>query len=456
MAHRLVVVGGDVGGMGAAAQAMRLRDDLEVVAFERGGWTSYAACALPYWVGGQVDGPDALIARTPEQHRERGIDVRLRTEVTAVDVEARTVRWREVDTGREGTQGYDDLVLATGASPVRPDVPGIDAPGVHGQAVIDDAAGLRAALEAGARRAVVVGAGYIGLEIAEALLGRGLEVAVVSRSPTPLRWLDPEMGSLLADAMEEAGVDLVTGEEVVEVLLGPDGRAAGVLTDAGRRLEADLVVLGLGVVPEVSLAREAGLEIGASGGIVVDAGMRTSAPGAWAAGDCVESVHRVSGKKVVLALATHATKQARVAGTNIGGGSAEFAGVLGTAITLFCGTEIATTGLNAAQAERAGFATVVTSVGSTTRAGYYPGAEEITTTVVAEATTGRLLGAQIVGGAGSAKRIDTLAACVWNEMTVSEVSGMDLSYAPPFSPTWDPVLITARKAAEAVDAHACR
>lgn len=455
--HRLVVVGGDVGGMGTVAQAMRLREDLEVVAFERTGWTSYSACGLPYWIGGVSDGPDALVARTPEQHRERGVEVRLRTEVVELDVEGRRVRWRALDGDGEGWQDYDDLVLATGASPLRPDVPGIDAPGVHGVATLDDAAGVREHLGAGgARRAVVVGAGYIGLEVAEALLERGLEVAVVSRSPTPLRWLDPDLGEVLAGALREAGVELVTGEEVVEVLLDADGRAAGVLTDAGRRLEADLVVLGLGVSPDVHLAREAGLEVGGSGGIVVDETMRTSAPGVWAAGDCVEVVHRVSGERTVVALATHATKQARVAGTNIGGGHAVFGGVLGTAITLFCGTEVATTGLNETQAQRAGFATVVTTVTSTTRAGYYPGAEEVLTTIVAEAGTGRLLGAQVVGGAGAGKRIDTLAACLWNEMTVEAVAGVDLSYAPPFSPTWDPVLITARKAAEAVAAQQAR
>ena len=241
------------------------------------------------------------------------------------------------------------------------------------------------------------------------------------------------------------------GDGVAEIGVR-DGRACAVVTASGRELPADLVVLGLGVRPNVRLAQEAGIPVGASGGLVVDKRMRTPVEGVWAAGDCVESVHRLSGQRVVVALGTHANKQGRVAGINLGGGYATFAGVIGTAVTKVCDLEVARTGLSSAEADRAGYAYVTAVVDSTTTAGYMPGAQPVRLKMIAERRSGRLLGAQIVGKHGSAKRIDALAIAIWNEMSVDEVLGLDLSYAPPFSPVWDPVLIAARKAQEAVEA----
>ncbi|MCU1675142.1 MAG: FAD-dependent pyridine nucleotide-disulfide oxidoreductase [Frankiales bacterium] len=232
-----------------------------------------------------------------------------------------------------------------------------------------------------------------------------------------------------------------------------DGRASAVQTEAGTVLPADLVVLGLGVRPNVALAREAGIPLGTSGGIAVDRRMRTQAEGVWSAGDCVESVHRLSGQRVVVALGTHANKQGRVAGINLGGGYATFPGVIGTAVTKVCDLEVARTGLSMAEADAAGFSYVTASVDSTTRAGYFPGAKPIRVKLLAERRTGRLLGAQVVGREGAAKRIDVFASAIWNEMSVDEVLSLDLSYAPPFAPVWDPVLIAARKAFEAVEAE---
>ncbi len=454
MVHRLVVIGGNAAGMSAASQAMRRRDDLEVVAFERGTWTSYSACGLPYWVAGEVDGPDALVARTPQEHRRRGIDVRLATEVTAVDTSARRITWRSLDSGEEGSQDYDDLVVATGAVPLRPPMPGIDAEGVLGvQVMADGIAVLDELARRRPRRVAVVGCGYIGLEMAEACVTRGLDVTVLTRGSAPLSVLDPDMGELVAQGMRRAGVTLMTGAAVTRIDVDDDGRARGVTTADGQHVPAELVILGLGVRPQTHLAREAGLAIGPSGGIAVDRSMRTSAPGVWAAGDAVESIHRVSGARVSIALGTHANKQGRVAGICIGGGYATFEGVLGTAITKFCDTEAASTGLSEAGAAAAGFQVVTATVESSTRAGYYPGAAPITTKLVVEAGAGRVLGGQIVGEGGAAKRIDTLAAVVWNAMDVESMIAMDLSYAPPFSPTWDPVLITARKALDALEAR---
>ena len=451
----MVVVGGDAAGMSAASQARKRRgaDDLEILAFERGRATSYSACGIPYWIGGVVQSEQALIARTPEQHRAADIDLRMRTEVVAIDLAARTVRARDLQTDHEYDEGFDHLVYATGSVPMRPPVPGIDSPGVYGVQVLDDGVALRAELESGrVRRVVVVGGGYIGLEIAEACQVRGFDVTVVDQSATPIGTFDPDVGRFVAEAVEGLGIALVLSDGVAAVETGPDGRVSAVVTASGRSLPADLVVLGLGVRPNIALAKAAGITIGTSGGVAVDRRMRTEAEGVWAAGDCVESRHRLSGQRVVVALGTHANKQGRVIGINIGGGYATFPGVIGTAVSKVCDLEVARTGLSSWEAEQAGYAFVTAVVDSTTRAGYMPGAAAIRVKMLAERRSGRLLGAQIVGREGSAKRIDTLAVAVWNEMTVDEVLSLDLSYAPPFSPVWDPVLIAARKALEAVEA----
>ena len=449
-----MVIGGDAAGMSAASQARKRRgpDDLAIVAFERGRATSYSACGIPYWIGGVVDSEADLVSRTPEQHRGNGIDVRMRTEVVAIDLERRAVRARDLEDGREYDEPYDSLVYATGSVPMRPPVPGIDADGVYGVQTLDDGVALRAELESGrVREVVVVGGGYIGLEIAEAAKARGFSVTVVDLSATPVGTFDPDIGRFIAEAVEGMGIDLVLGEAVAEVEVGPQGRATAVVTAKGTRLPADLVVLGLGVRPNVRLAKEAGIPLGPSGGIAVDKRMQTQLPGVWAAGDCVESVHRLSGQRVVVALGTHANKQGRVAGINLGGGYATFPGVIGTAVTKVCDLEVARTGLSEKEARLAGYGFVTAFVDSTTRAGYFPGAQPIRTKLLAEKRTGRLLGAQIVGREGAAKRIDVLATAIWNEMGVDEVLGLDLSYAPPFAPVWDPVLIAARKAFEAVE-----
>jgi NADPH-dependent 2,4-dienoyl-CoA reductase/sulfur reductase-like enzyme len=453
MTRRLVVIGGDAAGGSAASQAKKREPDLDVVMFERGRATSYSACGIPYWIGGLVPSEEALIARTPDQHKAAGIDVRMRTEVVGIDLDRRTVRWRDLEGGREGSEPFDDLVYATGSVPMRPPVPGIDAQGVYGVQVLDDGVALRAELDSGrVQRVVVVGGGYIGLELAEACRARGFDVTVVDRSATPVGTFDPDVGEFIADAVRGEGIHLVLSDGVAAVEVDADGRACAVVTQSGRELPADLVVLGLGVRPNVWLAKEAGIPLGTSGGVAVDARMRTQAEGVWSAGDCVESRHRLSGERVVVALGTHANKQGRVAGINIGGGYATFPGVIGTAITKICDTEAARTGLSSREAEAAGYAFVTAIVDSSTKAGYFPGSRPIRVKMIAERNTGRLLGAQVVGRRAAAKRIDALAICIWNEMSVDEILSLDLSYAPPFSPVWDPVLIAARKAFEAVEA----
>lgn len=451
MGERLVVIGGNAAGMSAASQARRLRgpDELSIDVVEATSYTSWSNCGLPYWVGGEVDDSDDLIARTPAEFAERDIVVHTETTATAIDLDNRSITMRPNDSngnGAERTLAYDQLLVATGSVPLRPDVPGLDAEGVFGVSSIPEVAAIRQALADGARRAVVLGGGYIGLEMAEAFLHQGLSVTVVLADPLPMSTLDEDMGQRVCKAMGEMGIE-VRPCEPVRAIETDDGRVRAVRTDEGS-YPADIVALGLGVRANTDLARAAGLGIGPTGGIEVDDTMRTFGhPEVFAAGDCVQSRNRVNGRPVVVALGTHANRQGRVAGTNIGGQPARFEGVLGTAVTKIGGLEIGRTGLSTKEADAAGFDVETTLIESSVKAGYYPDAGKVAVKLLTEKATQRLIGGQIVGDTGSAKRIDVLATAIWANLTAAEFASVDLSYAPPFSPTFDAVAIAARKAA---------
>lgn len=453
VSQRLVVIGGDAAGMTAASQARRLKsaDELEVLVFERGNYTSYSACGIPYYVGGVVEEFESLIVRTPDEFRSKQrFDVRMRHEVTEIDLSACRVTARDRDGDRDVFEGFDHLLIATGGTPARPPVEGIDSEGIFGVQTLDDAAKVSRYIdEHRPRCAVVVGAGYIGIEMAEAFLRRGLLVAVVEMAARPMSTFDPEFGDLVAEAISAEGITLYTGERV-EGFETDDGRVVAAVTEK-RTIPADIVVLGLGATPNVQLAHAAGVELGESGAIKVDRRMVTGHEGVWAAGDCAEKFHLVARRGVAIALGTHANKEGRTVGINIGGGYETFPGVLGTAVSKVCRLEVARTGLNEREATEAGFDYLTSTVDSTTRAGYFPGAAKIKTKMIVEKVSGKLLGAQIIGQEGAAKRIDVIATALWNEMTVDDMLNMDLSYAPPFAPLWDPVLISARKAWQAVE-----
>ena len=457
---KLVVVGGDAAGMSAASQARkRLKDKLDVVVFERGHFTSYSACGIPYWIGGSVEDRDALVARSPQAHRDAGLDVRIRHEVVGIDLDRRKVVAHDLDGGGEVREDFDHLVYAAGAVPIIPEWAQAPGDGVFGVQTLDDGEAIHAWLdnEPNPQRAVVIGGGYIGVEMAEAMVNRGLTVTLLEKAPQPLSTVDPDMGARVHEAIEGLGIEVRVNAAVSGLQIA-DGRVCGVVTTDGE-LPADVVVLGLGVRPNTTLAADAGLPLGVTGGLLTDLQMRVAGPsgpmdGLWAAGDCVQTTHRVSGRPVHVPLGTHANKQGRVAGINIGGGYATFPGVIGTAVTKVCELEVARTGLTEKEAEEAGYAFVTATVESTSRAGYYPGAASMVIKLIAEKRTGLLLGAQIVGRKEAAKRIDSLAIALWNHMTVEEMTALDLSYAPPFSPVWDPVLIAARKTTDAVQAAA--
>jgi len=375
--------------------------------------------------------------------------VRILHEVEEIDPAGGKVRVRDLRGGGVAWEAYDQLLLATGALPVCPEVPGSDAVQICGINTLQSGVELRRLLDSGtARTAVVVGGGYIGLEMAEALVRRGLAVSLVTRSPQVMGTLDRDMGLLVSQALQGYGVTLYR-EESLAGFETKAGKITAVATDR-RILPADLVILGLGVRPNTALASAAGIPLGTKKSIRVNGRMETGIPGIWAAGDCAETFHLVSRRPFYIALGTVANRQGRVAGINLGGAYATFPGVVGTAVTKICQVEVARTGLQESELRELGIEWTSAVIKSRTRAGYFPGAGEITVKVLAEKGSGRLLGGQIVGMEGSAKRIDTLATALHAGFTVEEMINLDLGYAPPFSPVWDPVVTSAREAAKSV------
>lgn len=446
MVERLVVIGGDAGGMAAAMQARRRQPYLEIVALEKGAWTSYSACGIPYLVGGDVASLEDLVARSPQEFRDKHrIDIRTQHEALAIDPARRQIEVRDHQRHRTINLDFDQVHVATGARPTRPELPGIDLDHVKGVQTLDDAKVLLDhARTAQCRSVVVVGGGYIGLEMAEAFVRWGAQVTILEGSDQLMRTLDADMAQRLVAPMQRMGITVRLSTRVAGF---EPGR---VLIEGAPAIDADLVVLGLGVTPNAELAAGAGAATGARGALVVDRRQRTNVDGMYAAGDCCESHHLVSDRSVHVALGTVANKQGRVAGINLGGGYATFPGVVGTAITKVCSLEVARTGLTVREAEQDGFDPVTASIDATTRAGYMPDAEAMTVRLIAERGTGRLLGGQILGGAGAAKRIDTVATALHARLRVDEVIDLDLAYGPPFSSPWDPIAVAARVLASEV------
>lgn len=447
MAERLAIVGGDAAGMSAAAIARRRDPDLEIVAFERGPYTSYSACGIPYYLGGDFDDSQRLISRGPAAFAEQGIEARVCAEVTEIDLARRELTVRGAEDGRESREGFDQLVYAAGAEAVLPDVPGADA--CDSVRTVSEAERFKASLQhRPGRNAVVIGASYLGIEMAEALHRHGLQVTLVDRSDQVMTTLDADMAAHVQQAAEGLGIEVLLATDLRGVEHDADGHPRAVSTSRGE-LSAEHVVIAAGVRPTTDLARRAGLPVGDTGALRTDDHQRCpGADGVFAAGDCAESRHRLLNRPVNVQLGTHANKQGRIAGVNATGGDAAFPGVIGTAATKVCHHEVARTGLSGREAAQAGIATVSATIEDCTRARYYPGAGPIWVKLTAEADGGRLVGGQIVGVEGAAKRIDVLAVAVWTEMAVGELELADLSYAPPFSGVYDPVLVAARQTAK--------
>ncbi len=447
MGKRILVVGGVAGGAGAAVKARRTSEDAEIVVFERTPYVSWANCGLPYYIGGVIPRREELFVVSPRRLASRfNIDVRTRHEVTAIDRARKAISVRDLETGDAQEERYDALVLATGSKPAHPPIPGLDGPAVFTLVSVEDADRLQAFLEERKPgRAVVIGGGFIGLETAEALLERGFSVALVEMMDHLLPPVDREMAEPLAMHLREKGARVLLGEKVAEV--AQNGNKAAVRLASGDAVECDFVVSAVGVAPRLNLARQAGLTIGQAGGVVVNDRMQTSDPDIYAAGDICQIRHLVTGKPVRVPLAGPANKQARVAGANAAGGDMRYAGSLGTMVVKVCDLTIAKAGLSEREARDEGIPHYVSYTHSQHHAGYYPGARMMAIKLVVDRFTGRVLGAQIVGGAGVDKRIDVIATAIHARMTVEDLEDLDLSYAPPYSSAKDPANIAGFVAA---------
>ncbi|MFN4231760.1 FAD-dependent oxidoreductase [Thermus sp.] len=441
MGKRLLVIGGVAGGASAAAKAKRENPDLEVVVYEKSGWVSYGACGLPYVLSGEIPRLEKLVARTPEEFRKQGIAIHTRHEVVDVDSELKTLTVFDHQEGRTFHDRYDYLVLATGAKPTLPPIPGTEQEGVYTLRSMEDGERLLKALE-GAKRAAILGAGYIGLEVAEAFRKRGLEVTLLEAKDRPLPHWDQEVGNLLKEELERHGVEVWTGVKV-EALRG-QGRVEAVETSEGV-VAADLVLVATGVRPNTLLAQAMGVALGPTGAIATDERMRTNLEGVYAAGDVAESFHQVLKRPYWLPLGDVANKHGRTAGAVIAGREARFRGVVGTAIFKAFGLAVATTGLSQEAALREGFQAKKVFIQSRDGAHYYPGSQPLWVELVHEEGSGRLLGGAVVAHGHGALRIDALAALLHQGDTVEDLLALDLAYAPPFSPVWDPLLIAAQQ-----------
>ncbi|WP_267640966.1 FAD-dependent oxidoreductase [Haloarchaeobius amylolyticus] len=455
-----VIVGGDAAGMSAASKAKREDPDMDVVVFEKGAWVSYAACGMPYYIKGEIETIDDLVQVTPDAFREeRDIDLRTNHEVVAIDTDAQTVTVE----GPDGTfeQPYDDLLVATGAHAIVPPFEGRDLDGVYTLHDLDSAEELRGIVDgrvpeehAGygseadsyadhVETVAVVGGGYVGLEMAEAFRARGLDVHLFEMLPHVLQPFGEAVAPTVEEHLREQGVHLHL-DTAVDRFHGANGHVVSLDAD-GEEYDVDLVLLGVGVAPNSDLAADAGIAVGESGAVATDEYGRTNVEHVYAAGDCAESRHAVTGEPDHVPLALTANRAGRAIGQTVTGDPEPVGDIVGTAVVKVFDLAVARTGIvDEDEAREHGFDPVSVTITGSSRAHYYPDAQELEIHMVGDRESGKLLGASMVGREGVAKRIDTVATALHAGMTVGEVEGLDLAYAPPFSPVWDPVLTAAK------------
>lgn len=437
---KVVIIGGVAGGATAAARLRRLDENAQIIILERSGYVSYANCGLPYYVGGVITDRRKLTLQTPESFRNRfRIDVRVRQEAVGIDREAKEVEVRDLETGETYREGYDKLILSPGAHALVPNLPGIDSERVFTLRTVEDTFKVHGFVERERpSSAVVVGAGFIGLEMAENLRERGMEVTVVQRGGHVMPTLDPDMAAIAHNHLRSHGVNLLLNSNVTGFEQLDDGALQANLADAGP-LVADMVVLAVGVAPESALAREADLDLGVRGSIKVDEHMLTSDGDIYAVGDAVQVKNFVTGQDALISLAGPANKQGRIAADNICGIESAFTGSQGSSVLKLFDLTIATTGLAEGAARAAGIDADYVVLSPASHATYYPGAGSMTMKVLFERGSGRILGAQIIGTDGADKRIDVIATAIRANMTAADLTELDLAYAPPYSSAKDPV-----------------
>lgn len=436
---KIVIVGGVAGGATAAARLRRLDETAEIVVFERSGFVSYANCGLPYYIGGVIEDQEELTLQTPESFYERfRVQMKVHHEVTAIDRSAKTVTVRNLATGEVFQESYDKLLLAPGARPTQPALPGVGLDRLFTLRTVEDTLRIRRFVDTQHPKSVVLaGGGFIGLELAENLRERGLDVTIVQRPKQLMTPFDADMAALIHREVRAHGVRLALGH-TVEGFAESEGGVQVLLKDE-QPLQADMVILAIGVTPDSRLAAEAGLELGLKGSILVNDRIQTSDPDIYAVGDAVQVNHFVTGQPALIALAGPANKQGRIAADNMAGGDSRYKGSQGSSVLKIFDLTAAATGLNEAAARRAGLDVEAVVLSPMNHAGYYPGGRVMTMKVLFERSTGKLLGAQIVGSDGVDKRIDVLATAIRAGMTAADLTELDLAYAPPYSSAKDPV-----------------
>ena len=436
---KIVIVGGVAGGATAAARIRRLDEQAEIVVFERSGFVSYANCGLPYYIGGMIEDPEDLTLQTPESFFSRfRVHMKVHHEVTAIHPDQKSVSVKDLETGAVFEESYDKLLLSPGAKPVIPDLPGIDSSKLFTLRTVEDTYRIKEFVDQNKpKSAVIVGGGFIGLEMAENLRHLGMEVTIVQRPKQLMNPFDSDMASFIHSEVRKHGVKLMLGH-TVEGFAEQDGGVNVLLKDFAP-LHADMVVLAIGVTPESTLAKEAGLALGIKGSILVNDRMETSKPDIYAVGDAVQVKHFVTEQDTLIALAGPANKQGRIAADNICGGDSHYLGSQGSSVIKVFDMTAASTGINETNAKKAGISVDTVILSPMSHAGYYPGGKVMTMKVVFEKETYRLLGAQIVGYDGVDKRIDVLATAIHAGMKATELKNLDLAYAPPYSSAKDPV-----------------
>ena len=436
---KVVIVGGVAGGATAAARIRRLDEHARIIVFERSGYVSYANCGLPYYIGDVITDAEDLTLQTPESFFSRfRVDMKVHHEVTAIHPERKTVSVKNLETGQEFEESYDKLILSPGARPTQPRLPGVGIDRLFTLRTVEDTLRIKTYIDKhNPGSAVLAGGGFIGLELAENLRETGMDVTIVQRPKQLMNPFDADMASMIHGEMRRHGVKLALGYTVEGFEEKEEG--VDVLLKDSEPLHADMVVLAIGVTPDTTLAKEAGLELGIRGSIVVNDRMETSMPDIYAIGDAVQVKHYVTGEDALISLAGPANRQGRIAADNICGGDSRYPGSQGSSVIKVFGLTAAVTGINETNAKKAGLDADTVILSPMSHAGYYPGGKVMTMKVVFEKKTYRLLGAQIVGAEGVDKRIDVLAAAIHAGMKATELKDLDLAYAPPYSSAKDPV-----------------
>lgn len=440
---RIIVIGGVAAGAKAAAKARRVDPNNEIIIYQDEAEMSYSACGLPYVISGVIADEKKVIIRQPEDFAKEGIQVFIRHRVMTIDKTKQQLTVRNLQDNTDFVVDYDRLIIATGSRPIVPNIEGIKLEGVLTLRNISDLTQFKALLtQLQPKNAVIIGAGYIGLELAETFHELKIRTAIIEKASRILPKFDPEMAQLVQDHLKENQVEVILGDGLSKIY-GNEGRATAVETESGKKLPADLVVIAIGVKPNVDLAKEANIELGVTGAIAVDSRMATNVPGIYAAGDCCETVNRLTGAPIWMPLGDIANLQGRVAGENVAGGDAHFPGVFGTAIFKTFKLTVAMTGLSEQSAKESGFDSISVVTAGIDRARYYPGKQDFSLKLIADRKDGRLLGAQAIGLGSVDKMIDIAATALLGNLTCLDLENADFAYSPPFSPVLSPIIVAA-------------